>query len=83
MWYKETKEKELDYSKPIIAEDNEGNKCLLLPQIEKSSYDVVGYNWFNIDNGEYGSSIFFKTVKDAINARSSYIIYNCKIIIKE
>lgn len=81
MWYEKTGLKELDYSKPIIAEDHEGTKHLLLPQIEKESYVIVGYNWFNIDRGNYNSSVTFKTAAEAIRSYSHMDVHNCKILI--
>lgn len=75
MWYKEHSEREVDLSRPIIAEDGK-NVELLLPQIEKGSYKIVGYNWFNLTVGQYNSCATFKTVEAAIRARSNCRMYN-------
>lgn len=73
MWYQS--DEGLDLSRPILAKGGFGNYTyMLLPQIEKGSYDIVGYNWFNVDTGEYNSCQCFKTVKDALDSYK----YNCK-----
>ncbi len=82
MWYESDKKDELDYSKPIAAE-RAGNIYLLTPQIEKGSYQFVGYNWLDVRFGVYNSSVCFKTVKEAC---ASYLknhdVHNVNIILE-
>lgn len=77
-WYKE--DNALDYSKPIVAKDKDGEELyILLPQIENDSYRLVGYNWFNPKTGEYNSCACFKSAKKAISSYQDYVIYNADI----
>jgi hypothetical protein len=75
MWYEDNKD-ELDYSKPIVAVDDAGTTYLLLPQIEKGNYKVIGYNWFNILGGRYDSYSFFLTAEEAVASRNGYTVCN-------
>lgn len=78
MWYQVgNKERFIDYQKPIIYKKGE-QVFLLLPQI-RDSYEVVGYNWFNIHTGLYNSSCLFKTPQDAIKHYGVGNIYNAEI----
>lgn len=80
MWYEDkNKPKELDYSKPIVYEESKDDLSLLLPQICKDSYEVIGYNWFNAKSGSYESACLFKTAKDAVDSRISNRIFNVDI----
>jgi len=88
-WYEGDKPT-LDFSKPIIAEDEsrgaKQTKQLLLPQIrteQTHGYEVIGYNWFVLGSGEYGSCACFETVEEALAARRGYRIYNAEISVKE
>jgi len=83
MWYKTTDSSELDYSKPIIAENSGKDIFLLLPQIEKESYEIVGYNWFDIKRGKYDSCVCFKTAEKAVQNRKGHIIKNATIEFKD
>lgn len=83
MWY--GKNNELDYSQPIAAV-RKGVTYLLLPQIEKDDYSIIGYNWFNIAEGEYNSATTWSKAKDAVDCYSSsgFKILNAKLeLIKE
>ena len=64
MWYKKGKTSggKVD---PILTEQN-GNTYILLPQIEQGSYDVIGYNWMDIETGEYNSCCTWPTVEKAV-----------------
>ena len=64
IWYGR-QDKELDYFRPIFA-FNDDEMYLLVPQIEKDSFAVVGYNWFDIEIGEYNSCVCFETAKAAV-----------------
>ena len=65
MWYEVyNAKKELDYSRPIIAERRAAghdDKYILLPQLDSSSFKVIGHNWFNLNEGIYNSCICWKT----------------------
>lgn len=75
MWYEN--QNVLNYSLPIVAYDSNGNKNLLIPMIQKGSgYKIVGYNWFDIINGEYGSSFTWKTPQEAVEAWGDYSMKN-------
>lgn len=82
MWYNNKTQITISYDKPIIAESSEGKKYLLLPVQEEGSYSVIGYDWFDIDEGRYNSCCQHKTVDDALRSYSSYKIYNAKIEIR-
>lgn len=72
----------LNYNKPIIAESTrDGRKYLLLPQMisNGSSYEVIGFNWFDISMGRYNSKVFYKTAQEAISSYGSYKIYNAEL----
>lgn len=79
MWYP-TKNNEIDYSKPIIAENPSGQKQLLLPQIEEG-YEVKSFNWLNLKNGTYDSCCHFKTPQEAVEGRKGYDIYNVELTV--
>lgn len=73
--------KSLNKKKPIIAEDSEGNKFLLLPQIGiNKGYDHKGYDWFNLTKMAWNSCCCFSSKETAIKAYSNYKLYNKKII---
>jgi len=80
-WYINEMKKALDYSKPIKAiSKGLGFTYLLLPQIEPHSYKVIGYNWFNVDSGEYNSAECWKTPEEAIKYYSAdHKIINCTV----
>ncbi len=69
MWY--TEKLSINLSKPILAiKDSSERVELLLPQISNDhGYDLIGYNWFDLEKGEYNSKAFFPTAHDAIQAR--------------
>ncbi len=70
MWY--TEKLSVNLSKPILAISDSSEVELLLPQISsdpRGSYDIIGYNWFDLEKGEYNSKAFFPTVQSAIQAR--------------
>lgn len=80
-WYKENG-KELDYNKPIVSEKIDGSMELLLPLKENGRYEVVGYDWFNLSEGCWGSCMEWQAPEDAVKNRSNQIIYNAIITIK-
>jgi len=86
MWYSVNKS-ELDYSKPIVAENNRGDKYLLLPQINtqfERTVIVKGYNWFNIKTGNYNSCSCWASAKKAVDAYiDSYSFYNVDIVLNK
>jgi hypothetical protein len=81
MWYSEDVPKQaLDYSKPIFARATADiDIYLLLPQIAQGSYEVIGYNWFNLTKGEYNSCITFSTIVEALKVYKRH--YNATITI--
>lgn len=78
-WYKKDNGR-LDMDRPIMATCTSGT-FLLLPQLdsEKSGYAIIGYNWFNLEKGEYNSCNFFKTPEEAIHGYSQMAIKNANI----
>ena len=69
----------IDYSRPIKA-TGVGSRYILLPNKEAAgSYAIAGYDWFNIDTGEFNSTRSFKTQEDAVSAYSDYKISNTTI----
>lgn len=69
----------IDYSRPIKAIEA-GSRHILLPNKEAAgSYAIAGYDWFNIDTGEFNSTRAFKTQEEAVRAYSSYTISNTTI----
>ncbi len=79
MWYNNKRQITISHDNPIIAETSEGKKYLLVPIHERSSYEIIGYDWFDIDEGRYNSCCQHKTVDDALRSYSNYKIYNAKI----
>lgn len=84
MWYTDHSKKELDLSKPIVAENKRGEKHLLLPQIIRENYTVIGYNWFSLTEGTYGSSTTWGTAEEAIKCRKDgrWNVYNVIIDVR-
>lgn len=78
MWYSDTDKPALDYSKPIVAYNGQ-NRYLLMPQ-KGNEYDIIGYDWFNLNTGEYNSCRIFKTAKDAVNCYKDHTVVNEDII---
>ena len=81
-WYEERTE-QLDFTRPIIAEEKNGDKMLLVPRIE-DDYLIVGYDWLRLKDGRYNSCTHFKTVKEAIKSYTcySYKLYNAEIYVE-
>ena len=75
MWYEED---DLNFKEPIYAKEKSGNEeYILLPQVKKGSYVIIGYNWFNMVDGSYNSCSFFDTAQEAVNQyKITYNIYN-------
>jgi len=71
----------IDFKKPIIAENSEGCKFLLLPQLKKNSgYITKGYNWLNLITMGWNSCCYFDSIEQAVKSyNSGYIIYNAQI----
>ena len=80
-WYKE-KNHGLDYSKPIVAERDDGNIELLLPGKDKGLYQIIGYDWFNLGTGEWQSCTTWSSPMEAVHNRKGHTIYNVEIAIK-
>ena len=78
MWYK--KANEVDFNTPIFA-TKESRTLILLPQHLKHSYEVTGYDWFDVNAGDYNSSCVFETTESAIESRTSsgWSIFNRKL----
>jgi hypothetical protein len=85
MWYKKDTQDHIKLDKPIIVTLFSGDNCILLPQIAKDDYKVIGYNWFNITEGEYNSCCLFPTVKAAIESyqSSGHSVGNKIIVLEE
>lgn len=81
MWYSDENIK-IDYSKPIIAENPDGEKQILMPQIN-GSYTTTHYNWFYISSGAYASYVNFSTPMKAVESRAGYDVYNADIVINK
>ncbi len=84
MWYEKDKKDELDYSKPIVVELDNGIGVLLIPIIDtsKRNFDIIGYDWFNLNEGRFQSCRHFKTPQEAVECyekdfvvRNAYVIY--------
>jgi len=85
MWYTNKHiPNQLDYTKPIIAKDVFTDKHLLLPQIDKGSYLVIGYNWFNLSIGAYNSCVLYETAQKAVEVYEDigHKVYNSELITK-
>lgn len=64
-WYTNTEKTTLDYSKPIMATSGDG-MFLLLPTCQDRSYEFRGYDWFNVEKGEWNSCRNYKTAEEAV-----------------
>jgi hypothetical protein len=85
MWYEKKKEA-LNFDLPIFAETITGETelYLLMPQICKSDYTIIGYNWFRLKDGRYNSSSFFKTASEAIECyQCGHKIFNGEIVVNQ
>lgn len=74
--------KELDYNKPICAEDGaEQRKYILLPRIEGKCYTVVSYDWFCTEINDWNSCACWKTKEEAVKfyREWGYTVRNCEI----
>ena len=81
MWYsKWVRKNELDYSKPIVAENKEDDiKFILLP-LKNRNYKIIGYDWFNVKTGEYNSDMCIVDAREAVKMYDvSYSVYNVEI----
>lgn len=54
-------------------------KYLLLPLINNKNYDIIGYNWFDLNAMNWNSCSCFTSIIKALEAYSSYRIYNANI----
>lgn len=87
MWYARNKNL-IRYDQAIFCKYKDCNGCneyILLPQINDDIDDIIGYNWFDIIEGCYISSVCFSSIEEAIEQRRStgYKIYNGKITIEK
>ena len=82
MWYlKDEPKPKLDYSKPIVAKNSNGYTHLLLPYIE-DSYKILGYDWFNLDEGKFNSCVHWKTPQEAIDSYSeNHTVTNAELTV--
>lgn len=67
----------LEYDKPLCCENDKGNTLLLSAQIAEDRKSYAGWDWFNLDVGEYESDSHFKTEKEACEAYKDYNPTNC------
>jgi len=75
-WYTDTEKTTLDYSKPIMATSGDG-MFLLLPTCHGNSYCFRGYDWFNVEKGEWNSCRNWETAEEAVKSyESMYEISN-------
>lgn len=85
-WYSNESVKPLDYGRPIVAIGGgpASSTFLLMPhKSEKNTYEVIGYNWFDLDKGEFKSSISWQTPQGAVEAyKDRYEINNAGITVK-
>lgn len=82
MWYENSEKRRIDLTKPILCVNNFGHTLVLLPHVVKESYEVEGYNWFDLDDGEYHSCCVFETAEDAIRHYKQYNPVNGTIVCK-
>lgn len=87
MWYKDKPIKPaLDYNKPIVAVGRKsGDRYLLLPCLDgaDNSYNVKGYNWFRLKDGEWNSCRYWKTPEAAVRAYRSHDIFNVELNVEK
>lgn len=80
-WYKNSEQKQIDYSKPILSDSLDGSYTyLLLPVSEEGNFgsidDIIGYDWFNTILGEWDSCCKFKTIHEATECKDYCNIRN-------
>ncbi|MDB4311821.1 hypothetical protein N9937_00160 [bacterium] len=85
MWYSNGRKPALDMTKPITCVELVGGKYttyLLLPKTGVGSYDVAGYDWFNLTDGSWNSGMTWRTPEDAIDAYASdgKKIFNAELV---
>lgn len=72
--------KKIDFQKPIIAENNRGNKYLLVVQLAGGNgYTIKGYNWLSLQTMKWNSCCCFSTIEEALETYQAYKIYNGKL----
>jgi hypothetical protein len=54
---------------------------ILLPVLENHGYRIIGYNWFNLSKGQWGSCATWETVDAAIAERrlTGHVLSNAEI----
>jgi len=80
-WYTREDKTKLNYSKPIAVERIDENVVsyeILLPVRNHRSYDVVGYDWFNITTGCWTSCKQWAKPEEAVHSRkeANYKVVN-------
>ena len=47
--------------------------CIQFPQPEnRATYAIIGFNWFHITTGQWGSCTTWETIEEAIQCRLDY-----------
>ena len=79
----------LDYSKPIAAfNDSNGEPMLLMPCLKvtaplNGNYEIQGFNWFRVSDGDWNSCTTWPTAADAVRAyERQYDVRNVELNIK-
>lgn len=82
-WYERLKKEELKRDRPVIAQ-LDGMNFLLLPQKERGSYKIIGYDWFNLQTGNYNSVMLFSFEEAILTYRKmGYVIFNATVYFNE
>jgi len=70
---------EINFDKPIACKDDKGHFYLLLPQQKHDGYEVMGYNWLNLETLEWNSCVCWKTKEEAITSYNYKDCFNVEI----
>ena len=78
-WYKEKNEEQvIDYNKPIFCIRGRDIEILLPVQVTtkmvdknmgETTYEIIGYDWFNITDGHWNSCKCWHTPEEAVAKR--------------
>ena len=76
---------DLDYSKPIMAARTiDSFDYILMPVRKNGSYEIIGYDWYNVETGRFISIKCWADAKDAVECydKMGYNVKNVEVSFK-
>jgi hypothetical protein len=75
MWYERNRKIVLRFDQPIFAKGKKDENIFMLIRSQDGTYD-----WINLENGEFNSSMQWVSADEAVECYSeSYILYNADL----